>query len=187
MRAFRFGGEGGGLGGVFNFAPFACELVPSPFSHLDICARVPHNATTLPNGTTILPGSAITITDSQIDTHQEIIELVEVPAAISVRANEVRAGRSMPSRPGGVPLLTLANGTDLSSPAFAAMFEMAAASWGRHLPLLRYDVDSDTCWNGPGPLDASLLPPEMLPFSASPRKVAAAAPTRGVWPQGALV
>lgn len=81
MRAFRFGGEGSGLGGVWNFAPFACELVASPYSRLDICARIPHGATTLPKTTTILPGSAITITDSGIDTHQEVIELVEVPTA----------------------------------------------------------------------------------------------------------
>ena len=37
------------------------------------------------NTTTVVAGSAITITDSTIDTHQEIIELVEVPAAIFVR------------------------------------------------------------------------------------------------------
>lgn len=45
---------------------------------------------------------------------------MEVPAAISVRTNEVRAGA-----PPGVQLLTLANGTDLRAPAFAAMFELA--------------------------------------------------------------
>ena len=156
--------------------------MPSPFSKLTICARIPHNATKLPNTTTVVAGSAITITDSTIDTHQEIIELVEVPAAISVRANEVRAGA-----PPGRTLLTLANGTDLRSAAFAAMFEMAAESWGRSLPLLRYDVDSETNWNGPAALGAATLPPEMLPFSASPRIVVTEAPAQGVWGQGALV
>lgn len=72
MHAFRFGGEGGGLGGIWNFAPFACELVPSPYSHLELCARIPHNASTLPAATTVVPGAAITITDSAIDTHQEV-------------------------------------------------------------------------------------------------------------------
>ena len=108
--------------------------------------------------------------------------MVEVPAAISVRANEVRAGA-----PPGRTLLTLANGTDLRSAAFAAMFEMAAESWGRSLPLLRYDVDSETNWNGPAALGAATLPPEMLPFSASPRIVVTEAPAQGVWGQGALV
>jgi hypothetical protein len=187
MRAFRFGGEGNGLGGVFNFAPFACELVPSPYSHLDICARVPHNATALPKNTTILAGTAITITDSLIDTHQEIIQLVEIPAAISVRTNQVMAGAKVPGRQGAAPLITLANGTDLRAPVFSAMFEMAAASWGRHLPLLRYDLDSETNWNGGSTLGASGLPPEMLPFTTSPRIVVAEAPTRGVWAEGALV
>ena len=45
MHGFRFGGEGHGLGGVWNFAPFACDLVQSPYSHLTLCGRVPHNAT----------------------------------------------------------------------------------------------------------------------------------------------
>ena len=62
MRAFRFGGEGGGMAGIYNFAPFACELVPSPYSHLDVCATIPHNASSLPPNSTVLGGTAISIT-----------------------------------------------------------------------------------------------------------------------------
>ena len=88
--------------------------------------------------------------------------------------------------PPGTPLLTLAEGTNLSSPAFTLMFQMAAESFGRHLPLLRYDIDSGTNWNGPS-LGAAALPEEMLPFSASARVVVSAAPSRGTWAEGALV
>ena len=54
------------------------------------------------------------------------------------------------------------------------------------MPLLRFDIDSATNWNGPQ-LGAAALPPEMLPFSASPRILVTEAPTRGVWAKGALV
>lgn len=181
MRGFRFGGEGHGLGGVWNFAPFACDLVQSPYTHLTLCGRIPHNATSLPRSTTIVAGGALSVVDSGIDTHQAVITLVEVPNAIIVRENELRPGSSP-----GVPVLTLADGVDLGVPAFSLMFAMAAESWGRHLPLLRYDVDSGTNWNGPA-LGASLLPPEMLPFSASPRVLLSAPPTRGRWSAGAMV
>jgi hypothetical protein len=36
FNEFRFGGEGHGLAGVYNFAPFACQLVHSNYSHLDL-------------------------------------------------------------------------------------------------------------------------------------------------------
>ena len=80
----------------------------------------------------------------------------------------------------------LADGVDLRAPAFDLMFALASEAMGRDLPLLRFDVDSGTNWNGP-PLGASLLPPEMQPFSASPRVLLAAPPTRGVWKAGAMV
>jgi hypothetical protein len=70
LRGFRFGGEGGGMAGIFNFAPLACQLVQSPYSHMDLCGRIPHDAQALPPNVSIVPGSAITITESQIDTHQ---------------------------------------------------------------------------------------------------------------------
>lgn len=181
MRGFRFGGEGHGLGGVWNFAPFACDLVQSPYSHLTLCGRVPHNATVLPPDTHFVAGGAVTIVDSGIDTHQAVITLAEVPDAITLRENELRPG----SAP-GVPVLALADGVDLRAPAFDLMFALASEAMGRDLPLLRFDVDSGTNWNGP-PLGASLLPPEMQPFSASPRVLLAAPPTRGVWKAGAMV
>jgi len=130
-RAFRFGGEGYGLGAVWNFSPFACELVQSPYSHLNLCSRVPHNATLpLPPSVDVIPGSAVSIVDSQVDTHQAVITLVEVPNAISVRDNELRAGVAS-------PLFALGPDTNLSSPALTATFELASRSWGRNLPLVR--------------------------------------------------
>ena len=51
-----------------------------------------------------------------------------------------------------------ATGVDLRAPAFSAMFALASEAMGRDLPLLRFDVDSGTNWNGP-PLGASMLPP----------------------------
>jgi len=181
MRGFRFGGEGHGLGGVWNFAPFACDPVQSPYSHLELCGRIPHNATSLPKATTIVAGGALTIVDSGIDTHQAVITLVEVPDSIALRENELRPGASP-----GVAVIALADGVDLRTPVFSAMFELASEAFGRDLPLLRFDVDSGTNWNGPS-LGTSLLPPEMLPFSASPRVQLAAPPTRGRWKAGAMV
>lgn len=92
MKQFRFGGEGSGLGGVYNFAPLACQLVQSTYSHMDLCGRIPHDAVVVPPNVSIVPGSAIVIQDSQIDTHQPIVLMEEVPAHLDVSGNELRDG-----------------------------------------------------------------------------------------------
>ena len=177
-RAFRFGGEGNGMGGFWNFSPFACHLVRSPYSHLDLCERIPHNATALPPNTSVIPGSALTLADSLVDTHENpVLTLVEVPNALSIRANQMRYVRQ--------PLIRVWPDGDLTAPAFSLQFALAASF--KDDPLLRYDVTSNTNWNGP-PHPEAQLPQEMLPFSASAgRDVAGAPPTRGVWAAGAIL
>ena len=173
LRAFRFGGEGDGMGGVWNFAPFACQLVQSPYSHLDLCARVPHDAPSLPPDVHTVPSTAVTIEDSELDVHDNgVLTLVEVPSVISLRGSELKYLQH--------PVLALDNGTDLRSPAFAAMFARAAAD---PVPLLRYDLTSASNWDGP-PHPRQQLPPEMLPFSVR-EETAEAPPARGVWAAGA--
>eukprot|EP00038_Savillea_parva_P013867 m.213055 g.213055 ORF g.213055 m.213055 type:complete len:572 (-) comp26353_c0_seq1:183-1898(-) len=176
---FRFGGEGHGLGGVYNFVPFACNLTQSPFSHLDLCGRLAHNASSLPLPHTvdIEPSGAIQITLSEIDTHQPIILLEEVPAKISVWESIVRDGSGS-----GIPVVAPAADVDLSSPYFNAVFTMAA---NRHLPILAYSV-SPTNWDGPT-ASAGALPPEMLPFSTASRIQAPSVPTVGAWTSPAVV
>lgn len=57
LREFRFGGEGAGMGGIYNFAPFACQLVQSPYSHMDLCKRIPHDSAGIPANSSIVPGA----------------------------------------------------------------------------------------------------------------------------------
>ena len=83
------------------------------------------------------------------------------------------------------PLIRVWPDGDLTAPAFSLQFALAASF--KDDPLLRYDVTSNTNWNGP-PHPEAQLPQEMLPFSASAgRDVAGAPPTRGVWAAGAIL
>jgi hypothetical protein len=47
---------------------------------------------TLPPNTSIVPGAAISIVNSQIDTHQQIVLAVELPAHVTISENELRDG-----------------------------------------------------------------------------------------------
>ena len=153
---------------------------------------------------------------TSLPCRQAVITLAEVPDAITLRANELRPGSSpgVPvlaladgvdlRAPAFTAMFALASEARHStapqrqgraqgvsrgqarSVALVLTRWRAAQAMGRDLPLLRFDVDSGTNWNGP-PLGASLLPSEMLPFSASPRVLLAAPPTRGVWKAGAMV
>ena len=153
MRRFRFGGEGSGLGGVFNFAPFACHLVRSNFSHLDLCGRIPHSATVAPPNTSIVPGSSITIVGSLVDTHQNILRLEEIPTHVDVSSNELRDGSG-----NGTLVFNVTDTIDLSGPLFADL--LARASVGRRW--LSYSVGKSN-WNGPT-TSGGVLPKELLPF-----------------------
>ena len=85
-----------------------------------------------------------------------MLTLVEVPNALSIRANQMRYVRQ--------PLIRVWPDGDLTAPAFSLQFALAASF--KDDPLLRYDVTSNTNWNGP-PHPEAQLPQEMLPFSAS--------------------
>jgi hypothetical protein len=168
LRDFRMGGEGHGLGGIYNFAPFG------PYSGLDLCGRIPLNSTVLPNGTDIEPAGFIQVTSSVLDTHQPMIVLEEVPSKISVWENLIWDG-------GGFPVLSPGEGVNLSSPLFTAAFTFAIA---RKSTMLSYNV-ADTNWNGP-PAAVPMLPAELLPFAPG-RAVSLAAPKAGVWTAGQIV
>ena len=154
MRQFRFGGEGSGLGGVFNFAPFACQLVRSNYSHLDLCARLPHDATVLPPNVSIVPGTAVTIHGSKIDTHQNIIYLEEVPAHVEVAGNEVNDG----SGQRGILVMNVTESINLGGPVFSEL--LARAAEGRRW--LSYSIGASN-WNGPT-IPGGALPKELQPF-----------------------
>ena len=96
-------------GGVYNFAPFACQLVQSTYSHMDLCGRIPHDAVVVPPNVSIVPGSSVVITGSQLDTHQAIIFLEEVPAHVDVSGNELRDGAAP-----GILVLNLTKSLNLS-------------------------------------------------------------------------
>ncbi len=152
IRQFRFGGEGSGLGGVFNFAPFACQLVQSSFSHLDLCARIPHTATAVPPNVS-LSMSAITIEDSQLDTHQNILRLEEVPAHVEVSGNELRDGSGA-----GILVFNVSSSINLTGPVFSEL--LARAAQGRRW--LSYSIGKSN-WNGPT-LSGGVLPGPLRPF-----------------------
>ena len=153
MRRFRFGGEGSGLGGVFNFAPFACHLVRSNFSHLDLCARIPHTAPRAPPNTSIVPGSSIAILGSLVDTHQNILRLEEIPTHVEVSGNELRDGSG-----NGTLVFNITDTIDLSGPLFTEL--LSRASVGRRW--LSYSIGKSN-WNGPT-TSGGVMPTELRPF-----------------------
>ena len=172
MRDFRFGGEGHGLGGVYNFAPFVCELTPSPYSHLNLCGRIPHNASALPDKTTLAPDASVSISSSLIDTHQPILSLAEVPSHIALQNNAAWD----PAWP-----LVSFDAAEMGSPGMRAMLALAAAAGSQ---TLAFNVASN--WHGSAP-SAEVLPQELWPFARQMRLASSAPPTRGAWPRGAIV
>lgn len=174
LRDFRMGGEGNGLGGIYNFAPFTCILIQSPYSKLDLCGRIPLNASSLPNGTDTEPAGFVQVTGSVLDTHQPMVVLEEVPSKVSITESLIWDG-------GNFPVLGLGDGVNLSSPLFVAAFTAAVA---RQNAMLTYTVDG-TNWNGPA-TSVQTLPPELLPFVPG-RVEASTAPQVGVWTAGQVV
>jgi hypothetical protein len=183
MRGFRFGGEGAGMAAIYNFAPLACELVPSPYSHMDLCGRVPHGAPALPPNVSLVPGAAITLTGSQLDTHQPIVYAAELPAHVTVAENELRDGTAP-----GIPVLDT-SALNLSAPLFAALFARASAGAapGQARRWLSYNVDDASNWNGPTAAGGA-LPQQLWPYAPPATKFRAErAPEVGAWRAGAVV
>ena len=183
LHQFRFGGEGNGLGGIYNFAPFACQLMQSLFSHMMTCGRVNQSVPTIPANVSIVPGSAITITESLVDTHQAIIMAIELPAHITVKENELRDGRGE-----GITVLNT-SALKLDAPLFAELFARATGTdeaGASNRQWLSYDVASPSNWNGPTQHGAQ-LPEELFPYTFDQRPSAKAVPTRGCWKAGSLV
>eukprot|EP00040_Diaphanoeca_grandis_P005372 m.32587 g.32587 ORF g.32587 m.32587 type:complete len:543 (+) comp16666_c1_seq2:178-1806(+) len=178
MTQFRFGGEGKGMSGVYNFAPFACQEVISQYSHMALCGRIPHTATAVPPNTSIVPGSALTITNSQIDTHQAIVLAIEVPAHVTVSENELRPGSS--SQP---TIFVINIAADLSQPLFATLFHIVSDM--DSLVTLSYDISASN-WNGPTMHEAA-LPQQLWPYALSTTFRSKQAPVTGAWRAGAIV
>ena len=76
---------------------------------MDLCGRIPHDAVVVPPNVSIVPGSSVVITGSQLDTHQAIIFLEEVPAHVDVSGNELRDGAAP-----GILVLNLTKSLNLS-------------------------------------------------------------------------
>ena len=113
-------------GGVYNFAPFACQLVQSTYSHMDLCGRIPHDAVVVPPNVSIVPGSSVVITGSQLDTHQAIIFLEEVPAHVDVSGNELRDGAAP-----GILVLNVTKSLNLSGIVIPRNVALLPPEWSR--------------------------------------------------------
>ena len=117
IRNMRFGGEGGGLTAVVNYAPFSCFEQMSKLE-TEMCGRVPHSGP-LPPHMRGAAGSSIIIEGSSIDGGVRAllgaasVLLREVPAQLIIRDNWVQSGTGQdPS----YRLVRVADDIDLNGP-----------------------------------------------------------------------
>jgi hypothetical protein len=118
VRNMRFGGEGGGLTAVVNFAPYSCFEQMSELE-TEMCGRVPHSGGPLPPHMRGAAGSSIIIEGSQIGggvralLSAASVLLREVPAQLIIRDNWVQSGTGTdPS----YRLVRVADDIDLNGP-----------------------------------------------------------------------
>jgi hypothetical protein len=160
---------------IVNYAPFLCNLLPSNFSRMHVCGRLPRDASPAlnDNSTAIVRGATVIVESSLVaNAHAPAVRFEEIPTSFQLKTSWLVDGTRQ-------PVVSWNQSIDLDGSALT----IAAAKPNKGK--LRFDV-SGSDFDGAA-VGSATLPQQLWPHMVPGQLFASHVPTRGVWEAGAIV